>query len=416
MPRRGKFITFEGLDGTGKSTQMRKLAAVLRDAGYKVIETREPGGTPTAEKIRKVLLDSGTAGLSPLAEMALMFASRAQHIAEVIEPGLASGNIVLCDRFTDSTEAYQGSGRRLGSEPVRELHRVLCGDLQPDLTILMDSNPQASVNRARRRNRSASKHSSGSHDENRFEQETRSFFARVREGYLAIAKREPERVVVVDARGTPEQTHRNILQILFGRLGLGGLSKRIHHGHEPARRFGDAPQGWSHNSVALVGWSVKVAMNFRRLQWLFPVAVALHNGEEAIWMPGWDARHAAELPVHPPGAFEFRVVLFVLTVATFVITSQSARHGPESTWAYLTFGSIVAMLVNVFVPHVPAAILFHGYAPGVVTAVSINLPLASWLALRAVRERWVGGWKAVAFGAGVPIVIGSAIVTWIRVH
>lgn len=231
MPRRGKFITFEGLDGTGKSTQMRKLAAVLRDAGYKVIETREPGGTPTAEKIRKVLLDSGTAGLSPLAEMALMFASRAQHIAEVIEPGLASGNIVLCDRFTDSTEAYQGSGRRLGSEPVRELHRVLCGDLQPDLTILMDSNPQASVNRARRRNRSASKHSSGSHDENRFEQETRSFFARVREGYLAIAKREPERVVVVDARGTPEQTHRKILEILSDRLGLGGLSKRIHHGH-----------------------------------------------------------------------------------------------------------------------------------------------------------------------------------------
>ena len=114
---------------------MRKLAAVLREAGHKVIETREPGGTPTAEKIRKVLLDSSTAGLAPLAEMALMFASRAQHIAEVIEPGLTAGTIVLCDRFTDSTEAYQGSGRKLGSEPVRELHRVLCGDLQPDLTI-----------------------------------------------------------------------------------------------------------------------------------------------------------------------------------------------------------------------------------------------------------------------------------------
>ena len=231
MPRRGKFITFEGLDGTGKSTQMRKLAAVLREAGHKVIETREPGGTPTAEKIRKVLLDSSTAGLAPLAEMALMFASRAQHIAEVIEPGLAAGTIVLCDRFTDSTEAYQGSGRKLGSEPVRELHRVLCGDLQPDLTILMDSNPQASVNRARRRNQSASKSSSRTHDENRFEQETRSFFARVREGYLAIAKREPERVAVVDARGTPQQTHQKILAILSGRLGLGGLSKRIQHGH-----------------------------------------------------------------------------------------------------------------------------------------------------------------------------------------
>jgi dTMP kinase len=226
MSRRGKFITFEGLDGTGKSTQMRKLATVLRDGGHKVIETREPGGTPTAEKIRKVLLDSGTAGLAPLAEMALMFASRAQHIAEVIEPGLAAGNIVLCDRFTDSTEAYQGSGRRIGSEPVRELHRVLCGDLQPDLTILMDSNPHASVSRARRRNRRASKTSSRSHDENRFEQETRSFFARVRDGYLAIAKREPARVVIIDARGTPEQTHQKILEVLSGRLAFAGLSKK----------------------------------------------------------------------------------------------------------------------------------------------------------------------------------------------
>jgi dTMP kinase len=226
MSRRGKFITFEGLDGTGKSTQMRKLGAVLRETGYKVIETREPGGTPTAEKIRKVLLDSATAGLSPQAEMALMFASRAQHIAEVIEPGLAAGNIVLCDRFTDSTEAYQGSGRRLGSEPVRELHRVVCADLQPDLTILMDSNPQASVNRARRRNQRTSKTSSRGHDENRFEQETRSFFARVREGYLAIAKREPQRVVVVDARGTPEQTHHKILEVLSSRLALSG-AKRV---------------------------------------------------------------------------------------------------------------------------------------------------------------------------------------------
>jgi len=230
MSRRGKFITFEGLDGTGKSTQMRKLGAVLREAGHKVIETREPGGTPTAEKIRKVLLDSETAGLAPLAEMALMFASRAQHIVEVIEPGLAAGAIVLCDRFTDSTEAYQGSGRKLGSEPVRELHRVLCGDLQPDLTILMDSNPHASVSRARRRNRRTSKTSSRSHDENRFEQENRPFFARVREGYLAIAKREPQRVAIVDARGTPQQTHQKILKIFSSRFALPVVSKRTHQG------------------------------------------------------------------------------------------------------------------------------------------------------------------------------------------
>lgn len=224
MHRRGKFITFEGLDGTGKSTQMRKLAAVVRAAGHKVVETREPGGTPTGEKIRKVLLDSGTAGLSPLAEMALMFASRAQHIAEVIEPALAQGSIVLCDRFTDSTEAYQGSGRRLGSEAVRELHRVLCGNLQPDLTILLDSDAAASVSRARRRNKrnskAASRGHSGHSDENRFEQETRAFFGRVHEGYLVIAAREHGRVAVVDARGTPAQTHQRIVEIVRRKLKL----------------------------------------------------------------------------------------------------------------------------------------------------------------------------------------------------
>jgi dTMP kinase len=221
MSRRGKFITFEGLDGTGKSTQMRKLAAVVRAAGHKVVETREPGGTVTGEKIRKVLLDSGTAGLSPQAEMALMFASRAQHMSEVIEPALAAGSVVLCDRFTDSTEAYQGSGRKLGSNAVRELHRVLCGNLQPDLTILLDSDAAASVSRARRRNKRNSKAVTRGHgDENRFEQETRAFFARVHEGYLAIAARDHGRVALVDARGAPGQTHRKIVELVRRKLKL----------------------------------------------------------------------------------------------------------------------------------------------------------------------------------------------------
>src|SRR5271165_175872 len=221
MSRRGKFITFEGLDGTGKSTQMRRLAAGLRESGHKVVETREPGGTVTGEKIRKMLLDSATSGLSYLAEMALMFASRSQHIAEVIEPALAAGSIVLCDRFTDSTEAYQGSGRRLGSDAVLELHRVLCGNLQPDLTILLDSDARASVGRARRRNKRVSKAAKHGHgDENRFEQETRAFFARVHEGYLAIAKRDHGRVAVVDARGTPGQTHQQIVELVRRKLKL----------------------------------------------------------------------------------------------------------------------------------------------------------------------------------------------------
>ena len=119
------------------------------------------------------------------------------------------------------------------------------------------------------------------------------------------------------------------------------------------------------------------------------------------------------MPVPAPGAGTIRSALVVITIAAFVVTYMSSRKGEGSFWAYLLFGSIVAMLVNVFVPHVPAAILFRGYAPGVVTAVFINLPLMSWLVLRAVQERWVVGRKAVAFGAGVPVVIGGAIVAWI---
>ena len=219
--QRGRFVTFEGLDGCGKSTQLAKLAAVLRAQGLPVAVTREPGGTPTGEKIRQLLLDTKTSSLAPFAEMALMFAARAQHIAEVIQPALAEGQIVLCDRFTDSTEAYQGGGRKLGSEAVLTLHRILCGGLQPEITILMDSDVAASVDRARRRNRShSSKNGQAKTDENRFEQESRAFFGRVRNAYLAIAKRDPQRVVLVNARGTPEETHRRILEIVRRSLKL----------------------------------------------------------------------------------------------------------------------------------------------------------------------------------------------------
>jgi len=226
MLRRGKFITFEGLDGTGKSTQLRKLAVALRATGNKVVETREPGGTAIGEKIRRVLLDSATQNLSPMAEMALMFASRAQHIAEVIQPALECGQLVLCDRFTDSTEAYQGGGRKLGSEDVLKLHRVICRNLQPDLTILLDSDPAMSVGRARQRNQRTSDRANTSKgakkhaDENRFEQQNRAFFSRVRDGYLAIAAREPDRVIVVDASGTPAQTHRRIMEVVGWKLRL----------------------------------------------------------------------------------------------------------------------------------------------------------------------------------------------------
>jgi dTMP kinase len=220
---RGKFISFEGLDGSGKSTQVEKLARSLRAHGLEVLVTREPGGTATGEKIREVLLHSGTEGLSPFAEMALMFASRAQHVHEVILPALAEGRIVLCDRFTDSTEAYQGGGRKLGTKPVLELHRILCANLQPDVTFLLDNEVGFSVERARRRNRNvkhkgARPEKGGEKDENRFEQESRAFFGRVRHAYLAIAAREPQRVHVINARGTPNETHAAIMGLVRKKL------------------------------------------------------------------------------------------------------------------------------------------------------------------------------------------------------
>jgi dTMP kinase len=225
---RGRFITFEGLDGCGKTTQLEKLAGVLRRQGIDVVTTREPGGTEIGERIRAVLLDSRTAGLDAHAEMALMFASRAQQIAQVILPALEAGQWVLCDRFTDSTEAYQGGGRKLGSEAVLQCHQALCRGLWPDLTILMDTDVSASVARARRRNKaavlSASLQGANSAqdglqpDENRFEQESHAFFTRVRNAYLEIARREPQRVALVDARPSLDLVQPEILRIVRGRL------------------------------------------------------------------------------------------------------------------------------------------------------------------------------------------------------
>jgi dTMP kinase len=214
---RGKFITFEGLDGCGKSTQLEKLASVLRAEGHDVLTTREPGGTGIGEQVRAVLLNSRTLNLAPLAELALMFASRAQQLDEIVHPALAAGKFVICDRYTDSSEAYQGAGRQLGSEAVLAVHRVLCRDFWPDLTILMDSDPAASVERARRRNKQASRAQSAA-DENRFEQENRAFFDRVHQAYLAIAKREPGRVFMVDARRPIGTVHREIVAAVRERV------------------------------------------------------------------------------------------------------------------------------------------------------------------------------------------------------
>ena len=212
----GKFITFEGLDGCGKSTQMEKLASALRAEGIDVLTTREPGGTEIGERVRAVLLDSRTAGLDPWGEMALMFASRAQLIAQVIEPALNAGKWVLCDRYTDSTEAYQGGGRKLGSRAVLQMHKVLCHGLWPELTILMDSDVAYSVQRARRRNKNVGP--GDAPDENRFERESAAFFNRVHTAYLKIAARETQRVVMIDARPSIAEVHREIVSVVRERL------------------------------------------------------------------------------------------------------------------------------------------------------------------------------------------------------
>jgi dTMP kinase len=218
LKQRGKFITFEGLDGVGKSTQLENLAANLRGRGLDVVTTREPGGTALGEKLRTVLLSSRTAGLSPLAELALMFADRAQHIDEQILPALERGQWVLCDRFTDSSEAYQGGGRELGSELVLQLHRSLCHDLQPDLTILMLSDAARAVARARRRNVDQSKEKEMEDDENRFEKESRAFYERVLAAYMAIAERAPQRVATVDAADPIAKVQKKIAGIVEERL------------------------------------------------------------------------------------------------------------------------------------------------------------------------------------------------------
>jgi dTMP kinase len=217
VPRqRGKFITFEVLDGVGKSTQLENLAGWLRERGLDVITTREPGGTILGQNLRSVLLSSRTAGLSPLAEMALMFADRAQHIDEQILPALQRGQWVLCDRFTDSSEAYQGFGRQLGSDAVLTLHKILCHDLKPDLTILMVSDLDHNLSRARKRNREQAKLTAD--DENRFEKENRVFHQRVLDGFLNIAKREPERVIEIDARASMTAVKAKIAAVVEERL------------------------------------------------------------------------------------------------------------------------------------------------------------------------------------------------------
>ncbi len=213
---RGFFLTFEGLDGSGKSTQVKKLARSLEISGEPVTVTRQPGGTALGDRIRALLLDSRASNPAPFAELALMFADRVQCVEQVILPALGSGRIVICDRFTDSTEAYQGGGRGLGSDLVRSLHSALCGNVQPDLTILLLPPLEQSLQRARRRNdRMLSQTGS---DENRFEQLDTAFFQRTYDMYRTIAERDNMRVVVIENAASIEVIASIILEVVTKRI------------------------------------------------------------------------------------------------------------------------------------------------------------------------------------------------------
>ena len=219
MPR-GYFITFEGLDGSGKTTQLRRLATTLEIQGHKVVTLRQPGGTALGDRIRGILLDSRSEAahgpIAPAAEMALMFADRAQSISEVILPALSDGSVILCDRYTDSSEAYQGGGRRLGSERILAMHAAACDNLQPDLTLLLLPSLESSLRRARRRNqRHVEKQGT---DESRFEQESDDFYRRIYEKYEEIATREPQRVVPIREDASIDAIEEIIRKIVLSRL------------------------------------------------------------------------------------------------------------------------------------------------------------------------------------------------------
>jgi dTMP kinase len=204
---RGTFITVEGGEGAGKTTMMDRMAEWLSARGRTVVRTREPGGTELAEKLREILLDKKTVGLSGQAELLLMFAARAQHLAELIRPALQRGDTVLCDRFTDATWAYQGGGRGLPLEDIGALEHLVHGDLQPELTLLLDIPVAQGLRRASHRG-----------ETDRFEEESTGFFERVRRAYLARAAAAPERFAIVDASAGLEEVWAQVATVLQQRV------------------------------------------------------------------------------------------------------------------------------------------------------------------------------------------------------
>jgi dTMP kinase len=210
--KRGLFITFEGGEGSGKSTQLRRLAARLRGEGRVVLETVEPGGTAIGMQIRRVLLDAKNHELRPTTELLLMFAARAQNVDELILPALSRGEIVLCDRFTDSSLVYQGAARGLGAEVVYEVDRIACRGLVPDLTIVVDIATELGLERARGRNQKTQD------VETRIDEQAIEFHRKVRDAYLRLASDEPDRVRLIDGSRSEEEVQIDVWSAVLGVL------------------------------------------------------------------------------------------------------------------------------------------------------------------------------------------------------
>jgi dTMP kinase len=203
-------LTIEGIEGVGKSTQVARLSEGFNERGIAHVVTREPGGTPLAERIREMVLldDAGGESMPPTAELLLMFAARAVHLTNFVEPNLRAGRWVVCDRFIDATYAYQGGGRRLNVEHIRHLETMVLGARRPDLTVLLDAPVKQALERARKRNAGAA---------DRFESERAEFFERVRDAYRARAAAEPNRIAVVDASQSVDRVASQILELLVAR-------------------------------------------------------------------------------------------------------------------------------------------------------------------------------------------------------
>ncbi|HET6862514.1 MAG TPA: dTMP kinase [Pyrinomonadaceae bacterium] len=207
----GTFITFEGIDGSGKSTQLRLLNNFLRENGSQVVTTREPGGTTLGLRLRAALLDA-TEEVDPLTELLVFAADRAQHVRRLLRPALAAGSVVISDRYADATVAYQGAGRGFSPELISDIVKLATDGLKPDLTLLFDVSVDESTTRTTRR--VSGRGGSGKNQRDRLDKEAVDFHARVREAYLAIAKQEPERVKIIDTSGPVESTHERVKQIL----------------------------------------------------------------------------------------------------------------------------------------------------------------------------------------------------------